>query len=490
MNRLTIYADENGPTINRHIYGHFAEHLGRCIYDGIWVGEDSAIPNTRGIRDDIVAALRAIDIPNLRWPGGCFADDYHWRDGIGPRAARPGRVNTHWGNVVETNHFGTHEFLDLCGQLGCEPYICGNVGSGTVQEMRDWLEYMTFAGDSTLANERRQNGQADPWPVTYWGVGNENWGCGGNMRAEYYADEYRRYATYCRHFDDRKLYRIAGGPHDTDYNWTEVLMREAARLMDGLSLHYYTIIEWENKGSATEFDETNWFIILKRALYMDTILGLHGAVMDRYDPDRRVGLIVDEWGTWHDAEPDTNPAFLYQQNTLRDALVAGVTLHIIHDHCARVQMANIAQTVNVLQAMVLTEGEKMVLTPTYHVFEMFKGHQNATRLPLVLQGGEYALGDESIPQLSASASRNAEGTVLITLCNLSPSQAAELTCTVHGASTANITGRVLTAEKMNAYNTFAAPDTVRPTLFDAVSVKGDDLTLTLPPMSVVALTLA
>ena len=185
MNRLTIHTDGNGPTINRHIYGHFAEHLGRCFYDGIWVGEDSPIPNTRGIRDDVVAALRHINIPNLRWPGGCFADDYHWRDGIGPREERPGRVNTHWGNVIETNHFGTHEFFDLCGQLDCEPYICGNVGSGTVQEMRDWLEYMTFAGDSTLAHARRQNGRDDPWPVTYWGIGNENWGSGGNMRAEF-----------------------------------------------------------------------------------------------------------------------------------------------------------------------------------------------------------------------------------------------------------------------------------------------------------------
>lgn len=358
MNRLAIYTDGDGPVINRHIYGHFAEHLGRCIYDGIWVGETSSIPNTRGIRNDIAAALRRINIPNLRWPGGCFADDYHWRDGIGPREARAHRVNTHWGNVIESNAFGTHEFLDLCRQLGCEPYICGNMGSGTVQEMRDWLEYMTFAGDSTLPRERRKNGQDAPWDITYWGVGNENWGCGGNMRAEFYADEYRRYATYCRHFNEGKLFRIAGGPHDEDYHWTEVLMREAAACMEGLSLHYYSLIQWNDKKSATQFDRSQWFTLLKKALFMDPIISQHSAIMDQYDPGKRVALIVDEWGAWHAAEPGTNPAFLYQQNTLRDAVLAGVTFHIFHNHCDRVRMANIAQTVNVLQALILTEGEK------------------------------------------------------------------------------------------------------------------------------------
>ena len=489
MNRLTIYADKDGPIINRHLYGHFAEHLGHCIYEGLWVGEDSSIPNTRGIRDDVVAALRHINIPNLRWPGGCFADDYHWRDGIGPRNERSGRVNTHWGNVVETNHFGTHEFMDLCEQLACEPYICGNVGSGTVQEMRDWLEYMTFAGDSTLANERRKNGQDAPWALTYWGVGNENWGCGGNMRAEYYADEYRRFASYCRHFDDRKLYRIAGGPHDTDYYWTEVLMREAAPLMDGLSLHYYSLLQWEDKKSATQFDEDEWFVLLKKALYMDTILTQHSAIMDRYDSDRRVGLIVDEWGTWHAAEPDTNPAFLFQQNTLRDALVAAVTLHIFHEHCERVHMANIAQTVNVLQAMVLTEGEKMILTPTYHVFEMFKAHQNATRLPILLQTDDYAYGDDAIPQISASASRSHTGEILVTACNLNPHQAVDLTCSLDGIDVTSVAGRVLTGDAMNVFNTFDAPDVVSPVQFEQVALNDGGLTMTLPAMSVVALVL-
>ena len=490
MNRLAIYADGDGQTINRHIYGHFAEHLGRCIYEGIWVGADSPIPNTRGIRNDVAEALRCINIPNLRWPGGCFADDYHWRDGIGPKENRPRRVNTHWGNVTESNHFGTHEFMDLCSQLGCEPYICGNVGSGIVQEMRDWLEYMTFAGDSALANERRENGKNAPWDITYWGVGNENWGCGGNMRAEYYADEYRRYATYCRHFGDGTLYRIAGGPHDEDYHWTEVLMREAAKRMEGLSLHYYSLIQWKDKKSATQFDESEWFTLLKKALFIDNIISQHSAIMDRYDPEKRVGLIVDEWGAWHAVEPGTNPAFLYQQNTLRDAILAGITLHIFHDHCDRIHMANIAQTVNVLQAMVLTEGEKMLLTPTYHVFEMFKHHQNGTRLPLLLQSEEYTFEGDVIPAVSASASRNSMGEILVTACNLNPVQPIDLFCSIHGAEVANVTGRVLTATAMNAFNTFESPETVKPVPFDGVTPDKNNLKMTLPAKSVVALTLS
>jgi alpha-N-arabinofuranosidase len=489
MNQLTIHADSDGGTINRHIYGHFAEHLGRCIYGGIWVGEDSPIPNTRGIRNDVVAALRRIKIPNLRWPGGCFADDYHWRDGIGPKENRPSRVNTHWGDVIENNHFGTHEFMDLCSQLDCEAYICGNVGSGTVQEIRDWLEYMTFAGDSSLANERRANGQDDPWDIIYWGIGNENWGCGGNMRAEYYADEYRRYATYCRNFNNPDLYRIAGGPHDEDYHWTEVLMREAAARMEGLSLHYYSYVQWEDKKSATQFDEAEWFSLLKKALFIDTIITQHSAIMDRYDPDKRIGLIVDEWGAWHAVEPGTNPAFLYQQNTLRDALLTGITLHIFHNHCDRVHMANIAQTVNVLQAIVLTDGENMILTPTYHVFEMFKGHQDAALLPTLLQSEDYAFGDDAIPGVSASASRNAQGEVLITACNLNPNQPVDLSCNLLGIDHTNVSGRVLTADTMNAFNTFESPEAVRPIPFEDMTVDGRNLKITLPAKSVVALTL-
>jgi alpha-N-arabinofuranosidase len=305
--KLIVAADMGEERISKHIYGHFSEHLGHCIYGGFWVGKGSSIPNTRGIRDDVVAALRAAKIPVLRWPGGCFADEYHWQDGIGPDEGRPTMINTHWGGVTETNEFGTHEFMDLCEQLGCEPYICGNVGSGSVREMQQWVEYLTLEGKSPMADLRRANGHADPWAIRFWGVGNENWGCGGNMRPEYYADLYRRYATYCRNFGRSRLYKIASGSHDADYNWTDVLMREASSLFDGLSLHYYTVPgAWSAKGSATQFGEGEWFTTLKKALFMDELVARHSTIMDRYDPEKRVGLIVDEWGTWYDVEPGTN----------------------------------------------------------------------------------------------------------------------------------------------------------------------------------------
>src|SRR6185295_1160960 len=322
MNQIIINADLGKATISRHIYGHFAEHLGRCIYGGFWVGEDASIPNTRGIRNEIVEALRAIQIPNLRWPGGCFADEYHWMDGIGPREQRPAMINTHWGGVTENNHFGTHEFMDLCAQLGCEPYICGNLGSGTVQEMQQWVEYLTSDSTSPMTDLRRRNGRAEPWRITFWGVGNENWGCGGTMRPEYYADEYRRYQTYVRNFGDNQLYKIACGPRNDDYRWTDVLMKNARNmrgnlLMHGLSLHYYTPDgPYRQQHAATQFDEREWADILKTATYMDELITRHSAIMDQYDPEKQVGLIVDEWGTWYAVEPGTHPRFLYQQNSM------------------------------------------------------------------------------------------------------------------------------------------------------------------------------
>lgn len=487
-----IQTDVVKATINRNIYGHFAEHLGRCIYEGLWVGEDSPIPNTQGIRSDVLEALKRLNVPVLRWPGGCFADEYHWKDGVGPRKQRKRMVNTHWGGVVENNHFGTHEFMLLCELLGCEPYISGNVGSGTVQEMQEWVEYMTFDGESPMADWRRQNGRAEPWKLTYFGVGNENWGCGGNMRPEYYADLYRHYQTYVRNYGGNKIYRIACGANSGDYRWTEVLMREAARFMDGLSLHYYTVPgpTWQEKGSATEFTEQDWFTTLKKTLFMDELIAKHAAIMDQYDPERRIGLIVDEWGTWYDVEPGTNPGFLYQQNTLRDALVAGVNLHIFHKHASRVKMANIAQTVNVLQAMVLTEGAKMVLTPTYHVFEMFKVHQGAEALDVHLKSDDYEFGGERIPQVSLSASRDAEGRIHISLCNLHHEAAADLSVQLRGLTDKRrVSGRLLTGPSIQAHNTFAQPDAVHPVPFDGAAVAGGVLTAQLPARSVAVLTL-
>ncbi|MCR4721038.1 MAG: alpha-N-arabinofuranosidase, partial [Lachnospiraceae bacterium] len=364
MTKLTIHENETKGTISPEIYGHFSEHLGRCIYEGIYVGENSPVPNVKGMRKDAVDALKDMAIPVLRWPGGCFADEYHWKDGIGPKDKRKRMVNTNWGGVVEDNSFGTHEYFELCGQLGCKTYINGNVGSGTVQEMSEWIEYMTFEGESPLANERRANGRDKAWKVDWFGVGNENWGCGGNMVPEYYADVYRRYQSFVKMYDkDNPIKRVACGPSDFDYEWTEKLLNRLFTHcfdhlhgnLDALSLHYYTLPHnWDHKGSATDFTDEEWYITLFKTLKMDEIITKHSNIMDKYDPKKILALVVDEWGCWYDVEEGTNPGFLYQQNTIRDALVAGINLNIFNKHCDRVRMANIAQTVNVLQSVILT----------------------------------------------------------------------------------------------------------------------------------------
>jgi alpha-L-arabinofuranosidase len=486
MDKITIRADQGKTRINRHIYGHFAEHLGRCIYDGFWVGEESSIPNIRGIRNDIVDALRKLHIPNLRWPGGCFADEYHWMDGIGPRAGRPTMVNTHWGGVSENNLFGTHEFMDLCAQLECEPYICGNVGSGTVREMQQWVEYLTCAEKSPVTDLRASNGHPEPWKLSFWGVGNESWGCGGNMRPEKYADEYRWYATYCRNFGANRLFKIACGPNSRDYAWTETLMaRIPIPQMQGLSLHHYTLAgPWEAKGSATDFTESEWFRSLQQAWFMDELIRNHSAIMDRHDPQKQVALVVDEWGAWHDVEPGTNPGFLYQQNTLRDALVAGITLNIFNNHCDRVRMACIAQTVNVLQAMALTEGERMLLTPSYHVFEMYQVHQDALMLPVEVACERYGSEQDSISSLSASASRSSNGKVHLSICNAHPTNDMTVAIELHGMRPQTMRGRILTAGKINAHNRFDRAEQVTPTGMSAVKFTGTSAQLEIPSKSV------
>ncbi len=488
-NKLVIHADRGKDTISRNIYGQFSEHLGRCIYEGVWVGEESPIPNTRGIRNDVVATLKKIKLPVLRWPGGCFADEYHWKDGIGPRRQRPAMINTHWGGVTENNHFGTHEFMDLCEQVGCDPYICGNVGSGTVQEMMEWVEYMTSDADSPMANLRRKNGRDKPWKVPYFGVGNESWGCGGTMRPQFYADNFRRYNTFVKDYAGNQVYRIACGASDNDTRWTEVLMADVGRRMNGLSLHYYTVPtgNWSRKGSATEFAESEWQATLRRALQMEDLVTKHSAIMDNQDPEKRVGLIVDEWGTWYDVEPGTNPGFLYQQNTLRDALVAGSTLNIFNNHCDRVKMANIAQMINVLQAMILTDKGKMLVTPTYHVYEMYTVHHDATLLPSELQSADYEFGSEKTPAVNVSASRDKAGKIHVTLCNVNPNTLAEVFCEMQGAKAQKVSGRVLTSPQMTAHNTFDQPENVRPSEFNSVKATESGFVTTLPAKSVVVL---
>ncbi len=490
-NELVIYPEKTGETISKNIYGHFSEHLGHCIYEGFWVGEDSDIPNVRGIRKDVVEALKEVDLPVLRWPGGCFADEYHWKDGIGPKEKRPTMINTHWGGVVENNHFGTHEFMDLCEQIGTEPFVSINVGSGTPQEAMEWVEYMTSGAFSPMANLRRENGREDPWKVTYLGIGNENWGCGGNMRPEYYADVFRHFQTFTKSYGDNKVFKIACGASGDDYHWTDTLMKIAGDKMDGLSLHFYTLPtgDWSKKGESTGFEEDEWFATLKETLKMEEMVTKHSAIMDIYDPEKRVGLMVDEWGTWYDPEPGRNPGFLYQQNTLRDALVAGINLNIFNSHSERVRMANIAQVVNVLQAMILTDGAKILKTPTYHVFDLYKVHHDAKFVEFQLNETSYDFDEDSIPALNVSCSKKEDGIVNVTICNLDPTEANQLTCKLPGAVVAKVTAQVLTSDVMDAHNTFDEPEAIHPVEFNDFTIESGELKATLPAKSVVLLTL-
>lgn len=488
MTAIRLNPARSRGTISRNIYGHFSEHLGRCIYQGLFVGKDSPIPNVNGMRTDVVQALKKIGVPVLRWPGGCFADEYHWEDGVGPQEQRKRMVNTNWGGVVEDNSFGTHEFMELCEQIGCEPYINANVGSGTVREMAEWVEYLNSEGDSTVVRRRWANGRRDAWQVKYWGVGNESWGCGGNMRPEYYADEFRRYQTFCRTYNGKRLCRIACGPNTDDYNWTEVLMRRAGKYMDALTLHYYTLCgdEWAHKGSATGFTRADFYKTLCRAGRMEELVRGHSAIMDRYDPEKRVGLIVDEWGAWYDVEKGTNPGFLYQQNTMRDALVAAITLNIFNRHCDRVVMANLAQTVNVLQSVVLTDGADMVLTPTYHVFDLYRAHHDAREIDCFVESENVGEGAWQLPQIVASASEK-EGRVTLTLANLSAEESARVDIT--GIAATRATGRILTGA-MDACNDFGRADVLTVRDMEGIRLKDGWVTATLPPCAVAAVTLA
>lgn len=473
--------------INKDIYGHFSEHLGRCIYEGLYVGENSKIPNVNGMRKDVVNALKEMGIPVLRWPGGCFADEYHWKDGIGEKSSRKKMVNTHWGGVVEDNSFGTHEFFELCRQLGCDAYINGNVGSGTVEEMNEWVEYMTFSGDSPMSRLREKNGHKEPWTVKYFGVGNESWGCGGNMEAEYYGDLFRRYNTYVRDYDpNKKIFRIACGPNGDDYSWTERLLKKIGRKANGISLHYYTVPtgNWDKKGSSTDFDENEYFSTVAKAYNIENIISRHCDIMNRYDPDKKISLIVDEWGTWFDVEPGTNPGFLYQLSTMRDAVVAALTLNIFNKHSDRITMANIAQTVNVLQSVALTDGEDMVLTPTYYVFKMFKEHQNNTLIGSYITTPVRESNGEKAPKLIESASVDENGTIYSTVVNTCPVESAEIDCEIAHSNINSVKAYIITGD-MHDGNTFENKNVVCEKEFSDLKVKENGFTANIPPCSVV-----
>ncbi|MEP7323304.1 MAG: alpha-L-arabinofuranosidase C-terminal domain-containing protein [Saprospiraceae bacterium] len=488
---IKVAVDGGLPThqISRHIYGHFSEHLGRCIYDGFWVADSMNVPKKDRIRLDIVEALKKIKVPNLRWPGGCFADEYHWRDGIGPRASRGKMINTHWGNVIDDNSFGTHEFLQLCELIGCEPYIAGNVGSGTVQEMSNWVEYLNHAGGSTLSDLRKLNGHPASFNVKYWGVGNETWGCGGNMTADYYADQYKRYSTYVRDYPGARINRIASGSNVADYNWTESLMKNVGPgKMWGTTLHHYSLPgTWSKKGSATKFMEGEYFSVLKNAWFMDELITKHSTIMDKYDLAKKVALVVDEWGVWTDAEPGTNPAFLFQQNSLRDALVAGTTLNIFNNHSDRVRMANLAQTINVLQAIVLTKGSQMLLTPTYHIFDMYKAHMDAQYLPVRFNAPVYTFEDKTIPAVNISASKDSSSVVHISLVNLDPVQSQNIILSLNEITAASVTGTILTSPNYTDYNDFDNKTKIIIKPFTGAALQMNKVSVTLPAKSVVML---
>ena len=487
--KISVHETRQGEVIPPEIYGQFSEHLGRCVYEGIWVGPDSDIPNENGYRTDVLEALRALKVPVLRWPGGCFADDYHWRDGIGPRESRPKMVNSNWGGTVEDNSFGTHEFMDFCELLGIEPYISGNVGSGSVEEMAKWVEYITARG-GWQAELRAKNGREEPWALKYFGVGNEAWGCGGNMTPDYYADVYRRYQTYLRDFDGNRLFKVASGASDGDYNWTRVLMSRARSMMDAVSFHYYTIIDWNAKGSATVFTPAEYWEVLGKAVGVEEIIQGHVAVMDAYDPDNRVALFLDEWGTWFDVEPGSNPGHLYQQNTMRDAMVAALSLNIFHKYTERLKMANIAQLANVLQAMVLTNGGEMVLTPTYHVFRMYNVHQGATFIPVDYDPDyTFTAQGRPVPTLSITASKAPDGKIHISIVNPSPDKEKSLELRFDTLKPELIQGEVLAAQSINSYNDFGHADRVSPKPFKNVRANGKTLIVRVPAASIVVLEL-
>jgi len=485
QNRLELKPGTENIKINKEIYGHFSEHLGTCIYEGIYVGEDSNIPNIDGFRKDVVEAFKELKVPVLRWPGGCFADTYHWKDGVGPKEDRPSIVNVFWGGVTEDNSFGTHEFLNFCELIGTEPYLSINVGTGTVQEAVDWVEYVTSNNKSPMTDLRKKNGREEPWDVKFWGIGNENWGCGGDMAPDYYANIFRNYASYIRGEDFQK---VICGPSGDDTKWTETILeglKGKNHLAQGLSLHYYTLPtgKWANKGSSTDFGEDMWFATLRNTMKIQNYIEQHLAVMDKYDPEGKIKLIVDEWGTWYDKLPGTKDGFLQQQNTLRDALVAGINLNIFNNNADRISMANIAQIVNVLQSVILTNGHEMVKTPTYHVFNMYNVHQDANLIPIAFETENYEHNGDSIPALTASASEK-NGITSITLTNANPKKAIAINLQF-GKEFKSANGKIITAKEITDYNDFGKNEKVFISDFKIGKIKNGTLEIEVPPHSVI-----
>jgi alpha-N-arabinofuranosidase len=492
--QLSVDVSKPGAKIDRNLFGQFAEHLGHGVYEGIWVGPDSKIPNTRGIRNDVVAALKAIRVPNVRWPGGCFADEYHWRNGIGPQ--RTVTLNPNWGGVIEPNTFGTNEFMDFLDQIGAEAYLSVNVGSGTPQEAAEWLEYLTTAQPTTLAKERTANGHPAPYKVAFLGIGNESWDCGGNMTPDYYLSQLKIYSRFVRNFNPaqqnkQQMLKIAVGPGGGDsrwMEWTEAIMKAYQSHtwswdMNGLSMHSYTVVKWPPSYASVGFGETEYAQILKSTLEMNDLIAKHSAIMDKCDPEKRVALVVDEWGGWYAPLPGSHPGFLAQQNSLRDAILATLNLNIFAQHADRVRMANIAQMINVLQAMILTNKEKMILTPTYYVYKMYVPFQDATFVPVTFDAGTYTHDGITLPRIDAIAAKDKAGKLWLAITNVDPNQPAEIEVSLAGINAKSAAGETLTAPKVDSVNTFDAPNTVVPKPVSA-KTQGGNLPLDLAPKSV------
>jgi len=491
---LSIDASKPGARIDRNLFGQFAENLGHGLYEGIWVGPDSPIPNTRGIRNDVVSALRELKVPNVRWPGGCFADQYHWRKGIGPREQRPATVNSAWGDVIDTNAFGTDEFMDFIQQIGSLPYVSVNVGSGTPQEAAEWLEYMTAAAPTALAKERAANGHPEPYKVGFLGLGNESWDCGGAMTPDYYVSQMKVYSRFVLNMNPAQrakdqMPKIAVGPGTPDTEWTEAVMKAWKKHtwawdINGVSLHWYTVPDgWPPSTNSEKFGLDDYAKTLKSTLFMDEFLRKQEAVMDKYDPEKKVTISVDEWGAWHAPLAGSNPAFLVQQNSIRDAILASLNLNIFARHADRVRMANIAQMINVLQAMILTDKEKFVLTPTFFVFKMYVPFQDATFVPVSTDTGAITQGGISLPRIDAIAAKAADGKLLLEITNLDAENPVIIDADTNGLIAKSASAETLTGAAVDSINTFASPNTVvpKPT---AVKIQDGKLSLTVAPRSV------
>ena len=455
-----MYPMEIG-TVSPEIYGHFTEHIGGVIYGGIWVGKNSDIPNIKGFRKDIVEKLKAIHAPVIRWPGGCFAEIYDWRDGIGEN--RPTRLNwwTNRDGKYESNAVGTHEFMDFCEAVGAKAYFAANLTTVSPLHIRNWMDYcLSPKGSTTLACEREANGHPEPFDIPYWGVGNENWGGGGEMTPQFYSDEFRRFATVLKNdFPNAELF--ACGEDAARYDWTHGFMRgvEACGVrFSGYAMHYYT----HGVGEAIDFTEQDWDGQMKSAALMEDIIKRNWHIICGYGMENKARLVVDEWGCWHkeNSGPSKGANLFEQQSTMRDAMVTALTFNIFNNHCDKVRMANAAQLVNNLHCLFLASGENCITTPTYHVFDLYQEHQGAKAIRTAVSGKE----DDAELTVSASVK---DGKTLVTVGNLSCKKDVTVSLeSVGGKISGEAEAVLLYSEDVHAHNTFEAPQTVAPIRMD------------------------